>query len=72
MKGSITLKHRKNIVREAKQLIKKEVKDYETFSSGQKEVILDEYIDKICTEKGWSLPHFYFEDIKILEKILNV
>jgi hypothetical protein len=67
----MTLKHRKNIVREAKRLIKKEVKNYETLLSGQKESILDEYIDKVCIEKGWSLSHFYLEDGKILEKILN-
>ena len=30
MKGPMTLKHRKNIVREAKRLIKEEVKNYET------------------------------------------
>ncbi len=71
MKGPMTLKHRKNIVREAKRLIKKEVKNYETLLSGQKESILDEYIDKVCIEKGWSLSHFYLEDGKILEKILN-
>jgi hypothetical protein len=71
MKGPMTLKHRKNIVREAKRLIKKEVKNYETLLSGQKEAILDEYIDKVCIEKGWSLSHFYLEDGKILEKILN-
>jgi len=71
MKGPMTLKHRKNIAREAKRLIKKEVKDYETFLPGQKEAILDEYIDKVCIEKGWSLSHFYLEDGKILEKILN-
>ena len=71
MKGPMTLKHRKNIVRVAKQLIKKEVKNYETFLSGHKETILDEYIDKVCVEKDWSLSHFYDEDGKLLEKILN-
>jgi hypothetical protein len=71
MRGPMTLKHRKNIVREAKRLIKEEVKNYETLLSGQKESILDDYIDKICVEKGWSLSHFYLEDGKILNKILN-
>lgn len=71
MKGPMTLKHRKNIVREAKRLIKEEVKNYETLLSGQKETILDEYIDKVCIEKGCSLSHFYAEDGKILNKILN-
>lgn len=70
MKGPITLKHRKNIVREAKHLIMAEVKDYESLPGGQKESILDEYIDKLCVEKGWSLSHFYAEDGKVLNKIL--
>jgi hypothetical protein len=71
MKGPMTLKHRKNIVREAKRLIKDEVKDYDSLLCGQRESILDEYIDKICIEKGWTLSHFYYEDGKVLEKILN-
>lgn len=71
MKGPMTLKHRKNIVKEAKRLIKTEVKDYETLLVGQQEAILDEYIDKVSTEKGWSLQHFYFEDGKVLDKLLK-
>lgn len=71
MKVPMTLTHRKNIVREAKHLINAEVKDYESLPGGQKESILDEYIDKLCVEKGWSLSHFYAEDGKVLNKILS-
>jgi hypothetical protein len=42
MKGPMTLKHRKNIAREAKHLIKAEVKDYESLPGGKQESILDE------------------------------
>lgn len=71
MKGPMTLKHRKNIVREAKNLIKTQVKDYESRPIGEREVILDEFIEQVSIEKGWSLAHFYFEDGKILNRILN-
>lgn len=71
MKGPMTLKHRKNIVREAKRLIKKEVEDYSSKLSGEQESILDKYIEKVCIEKGWSFAHFYCEEAKILNKILQ-
>lgn len=71
MKGSMTLKHRKNIVREAKSLIGKEIKDYNIRELGEQETILDEYIGKICIEKGWELSNFYFEENKVLNKLLK-
>jgi hypothetical protein len=69
--GKMTLKHRKNIVRQAKQLIKINVKNYDSLPEGKKEVILDKYIGQVCTEQGWTFSHFYCENGKILEKILN-
>jgi hypothetical protein len=71
MKGAMTLKHRKNIVREVKSRISKEIKDYNDKEVGQQESILDEYIEKVCVEKGWELVHFYCEEGKILDKILK-
>jgi hypothetical protein len=71
MKGSMTLKHRKNIVRESKSRISKEIKDYNDKEVGERETILDEYIEKICIEKGWELSHFYFEEGNILNKLLK-
>jgi len=69
--GTTTLKHRKNIVRQAKQLIKINVKNYNSLPVGESEVILDKYISQVCTEQGWTFSHFYCEEGKILEKILN-
>jgi hypothetical protein len=71
MKGSMTLKHRKNIVREAKSRISKEIKDYDNKEVGEQETILDRYIENVCIEKGWSLSHFYCEEGKILDKLLK-
>lgn len=71
MKGPMTLKHRKNIVRDAKRLINSEVEDYDTKPSGEQETILDHYIGIVCDQKGWDLSHFYFEEGKVLEKILR-
>jgi hypothetical protein len=71
MKGPMNLKHRKNIVREAKRLIKNDIKDYDTKTSGEQEIILDQYIEKVCLDLGWDLSHFYCEEGKILNKILN-
>jgi hypothetical protein len=71
MKGPMTIKHRKNIVREAKSHIIKEIKDYYDKEVGEQETILDKYIENICIEKGWSLVHFYCEEGKILDKILK-
>lgn len=67
----MTLKHRKNIVREAKNRIEVQVKNYTDKSVGEREAILDEFIEQVSVEKGWSLAHFYFEDGKILNKILS-
>ena len=44
MKGPMTIKHRKNIVREAKSRILKEIKDYYDKEVGEQETILDKYI----------------------------
>jgi hypothetical protein len=71
IKGSMNLSHRKNIVRNAKHLIKIEIKDYNSRPVGEQESILDEYIEKISIGLGWSLSHFYFEDGKVLDKLLK-
>jgi hypothetical protein len=71
MKSPMTLKHRKNIVREAKKLISLEIKDYNSRPIGEQESILDEYLEKICVKLGWELIHFYNEEGKVLEKILR-
>ena len=71
MEGPMTLKHRKNIVREAKSRISKEIKDYNDKEVGEQETILDKYIENVCVEKGWELIHFYCEEGKILNKILT-
>lgn len=67
----MTTKHRKNIVREAKKRIKIEVSNFESLLVGEREVLLDEYIRKICEEKGFDFIHFYCEEGNILEKIIN-
>ncbi len=64
-------KHRINIIREAKKLIKQERLDYDNLPSGIRETILDEYISKVCESKGYTLGEFYFADGQILNKILG-
>jgi hypothetical protein len=71
MKGKMNLKHRKNIVREAKRMIDQEIKEYGSKPIGQQESILDEYIEKVCVNQGWSMSHFYCEDGRVLNKILK-
>jgi hypothetical protein len=71
MKGPMNTKHRKNIVRESKRLIKTEVPDYNQKPLGEQETILDEYINRICIQKGWDFSHFYCEEGKVLDKILK-
>ena len=68
----LNTKQRKNIVREAKALIKKEVKSFDSLLSGERESILDCYIQLICEQKGIDFIHFYNEEGKKLEKILGV
>jgi hypothetical protein len=68
----LNTKKRKNIVREAKSIIKLEVDGFDDLPVGERESILDRYIEKVCEEKGTTLIHFYFEEGKKLEKILGV
>jgi hypothetical protein len=72
MKGPMNLKHRKNIVREARKLIKLEIDGFEELPVGKRESIQDEYIERVCKSKGWDLAHFYCEEGNILDKILNI
>jgi len=67
----LNTKQRKNIVREAKRLIKLEVVDYDNLLVGEKETIQDEYLDKICKERGYELCHFYSEEGEKLDRILS-
>lgn len=67
----MTLKHRKNIVREAKNRIEVQVKDYTSRPTGEREAILDGFIEQVSAERGWDLAHFYCEEGKILNKILS-
>lgn len=67
----MTDQQRKNIVREAKRKIKLEVDDYDNKLSGEKESILDEYIEDVCKEKGYTIHNFYATDGKTLQKILG-
>ena len=64
-------KHRVNIVREARKLIKQERPDYDNLPSGRRETILDEYISKVCESKGHTLSEFYFADGQTLNKIIG-
>jgi hypothetical protein len=68
----LNTKQRKNIVREAKGLIKQEVKSFDSLPSGKRESILDSYIRLVCEKKGIDFIHFYTEEGKKLEKILGV
>jgi hypothetical protein len=68
----LNTKKRKNIVREAKFLIKLEIDGFDDLHVGERESILDKYIQRVCEEKGTTLNHFYFEEGKKLEKILGV
>jgi len=69
--GLMSNSNRKNIVREAKRLIKSEVKDYDDQEAGKKESILDDYIEKVCKEKGFDMAHFYATDCKTINKLLG-
>jgi hypothetical protein len=64
-------KHRVNIVREAKRILKAEHPDYSELPSGSYETLMDEYIGKVCESKGHTLSEFYFADGKNLNKILG-
>jgi hypothetical protein len=72
MKSPMNLKHRKNIVRRAKRLIKDEEKDFELKHRDEQEAILDSYVERVCIELGWTLVHFYCEEGKVLEKLLKI
>jgi hypothetical protein len=67
----LNTKQRKSIVREAKRMIREKEKDFENLQSGEKEAILDRYVEIVCKTKGWELSDFYFEESKKLEKILQ-
>jgi hypothetical protein len=71
MAFKINNKHRVNIVREARKLIKQERPDYDSLPSGKRETILDEYLSKVCESKGHTLSEFYFADGQTLNKILG-
>lgn len=64
-------KHRVNIVREAKRMIKAEHPNYNELPTGRYEALVDEYISKVCESKGHTLAEFYFADGKTLNKILG-
>jgi hypothetical protein len=64
-------KHRDNIIRKARKLIKNEIINYNDLPVGQQESILDEYIEKVCISKGATLADFYFLDGQTLNKLLN-
>ena len=65
-------KHRVNIAREAKRLIKKEIPNFYDLAVGEQESLLDEYIGKVCEAKGHTLTEFYFADGNFLNKILSI
>lgn len=67
----LNTKQRKNIVKSAKKLIKKEVPGYNDLPEGSKMGIQDEYIDKLCKERGYGLSHFYAEEGEKLDRILS-
>lgn len=68
----LNTKQRKNIVREAKALIQNEVKLFDSFTTGERESILDKYIQLVCEKKEIDFIHFYNEEGKKLERILGV
>ena len=71
MKMILTDKHRKNIIRKTKKLIKTNVPDYYKLPEGEKEQIQDKYIEQCCIELGVTLANFYHQEGKILDNILN-
>lgn len=69
--SNITTKHRKNILRKVKVLIKQHEKEYGMLLDGSKEGVQDIYIKKVCEEMGFEFSHFYAEEGKKLEKLLS-
>jgi len=61
IRGQMSNKHRKNILRQAKKNPK--------WSS--KESSQDEIIDEECKKKNWTIHDFYFTDGKTLNKLLG-
>ncbi len=68
--NKITTKHRKNILRKVKVLIKQHEKDHGMLLDGLKEGVQDAYIKKVCEEMGLEFSHFYAEEGKKLQKLL--
>lgn len=64
-------KHRVNIAREAKRLIKKEIKNFYELEVGEQERLMDDYVTRVCEAKGHTLAEFYFADGNFLRKILG-
>lgn len=64
-------KHRKNIMREVNRLIRTDVKDFDNLGQADKIRTQDEYIDKVCKERGWTLNDFYHTDTKELDSLLG-
>ncbi len=72
MKGMMNKKHRKNILLEANKLMKAENTNYDSMATGEKEVLQDVYINKVCKSLGWDIHTFYATDGKELNKLLNI
>lgn len=66
----MTNAQRKSIVKEAKLLIKSEVPDYQNRFVGTQEVIMDEYIQKVCIKMGLDTSDFWACNGKVLNDIL--
>jgi hypothetical protein len=70
-KGQMRKSHRKSILRKARKLIKQEIENFDDLLGGEKETIEDEYIEKVCKERGWKLSHFYAISGKELDDLMS-
>jgi hypothetical protein len=69
--GVMSKKHRKNIMREVNRLIRTDVKDFDNLGQADKIRTQDEYITKVCKERGWTLNDFYNTDTNELDSLLG-
>ena len=70
-KDQMRKSHRKSILRKARKLIKHDFENFDDLLGGEKETIEDEYIEKVCEERGWKLSHFYAISGDELEDLLS-
>jgi hypothetical protein len=64
-------KHRANIMREVNRLIRSSGIDFDNLSQGDKMDLQNDYIDKACKKRGWTIHDFFFAESSELDSLLG-